>query len=86
MHGGSGRRGECLTIDIACGGVFVSDVRGEFWQTLGIDLPPIYSVRFFWADSFDRNGFQASSHIQTTSSTPLGTCNLGKMFDINLGL
>ena len=39
--------GDRLTFGTACGSLYVSDDRGESWQSLGSHLPPIYSVRFF---------------------------------------
>ena len=38
--------GDRLVLGTAGGSLYTSDDRGESWQTLGKDLPPIYSVRY----------------------------------------
>ncbi len=38
--------GDRLVLGTAGGSLYASDDRGESWQTLGKDLPPIYSVRY----------------------------------------
>jgi photosystem II stability/assembly factor-like uncharacterized protein len=35
-----------LVFGTACGSLYISDTRGESWQCLSTQLPPIYSVRF----------------------------------------
>lgn len=38
--------GDCLCFGSSTGNVYLSEDRGETWQCLGNNLPPIYSVRF----------------------------------------
>jgi hypothetical protein len=38
--------GDCLCFGSTTGNVYISEDRGETWQCLGNNLPPIYSVRF----------------------------------------
>jgi photosystem II stability/assembly factor-like uncharacterized protein len=38
--------GNRLVFGTACGSLYVSEDRGETWQSLGSHLPPVYSVRF----------------------------------------
>lgn len=38
--------GDCLCFGTTTGNVYVSEDRGETWQCLGNNFPPIYSVRF----------------------------------------
>lgn len=38
--------GDCLCFGSTTGNVYLSEDRGETWQCLGNNLPPIYSVRF----------------------------------------
>lgn len=40
------QRGDRLTFGTACGSFYVSDDRGESWQSIASHLPPIYSARF----------------------------------------
>jgi photosystem II stability/assembly factor-like uncharacterized protein len=43
---GLDNRGDQLAMGTAGGSCYISDDRGESWQTVGNHLPPIYSVRF----------------------------------------
>ena len=38
--------GDCLCFGSTTGNVYLSDDRGETWQSLGHHFPPVYSVRF----------------------------------------
>jgi photosystem II stability/assembly factor-like uncharacterized protein len=38
--------GDCLCFGSTTGNVYLSEDRGETWQCLGNNLPPVYSVRF----------------------------------------
>jgi len=38
--------GDCLCFGSTTGNVYLSDDRGESWQCLGHNFPPVYSVRF----------------------------------------
>ena len=38
--------GDCLCFGSTTGNAYLSEDRGESWQCLGNNLPPIYSVRF----------------------------------------
>lgn len=38
--------GDCLCFGTTTGNVYLSDDRGESWQCLGNNFPPVYSVRF----------------------------------------
>ncbi len=39
-------RGDCLCFGSTTGNIYLSENRGESWQCLANNLPPIYSVRF----------------------------------------
>jgi hypothetical protein len=39
-------RGPALAFGSTTGNLYVSDDRGDSWQTVANNLPPIYSVRF----------------------------------------
>lgn len=39
--------GDTLALGTACGSLYISEDRGDTWQTLGHHLPPIHSVRFW---------------------------------------
>lgn len=41
-----GNRGDCLAFGSTTGNLYVSEDRGESWQAVAHNLPPIYSVRF----------------------------------------
>jgi photosystem II stability/assembly factor-like uncharacterized protein len=41
-----GLRGDTLAFGSTTGNLYVSEDRGESWQTVANNLPPIYSVRF----------------------------------------
>ena len=38
--------GDCLCFGSTTGNVYLSEDRGESWQCLGNNFPPVYSVRF----------------------------------------
>ncbi len=39
-------RGDCLVFGTTTGNIYISDSRGDSWQVLAHNLPPVYSVRF----------------------------------------
>jgi photosystem II stability/assembly factor-like uncharacterized protein len=41
-----GNRGDRLAFGSTTGNLYVSEDRGESWQTVANNLPPVYSVRF----------------------------------------
>jgi photosystem II stability/assembly factor-like uncharacterized protein len=38
--------GDCLCFGSSTGNVYLSEDRGDSWQCLGSNFPPVYSVRF----------------------------------------
>lgn len=46
LRHGLDAKGDCLCFATTTGNVYVSEDRGETWQCLGNNFPPVYSVRF----------------------------------------